>query len=129
MKYYKTYVLPFSIAIVHGVLSVLGLSQGYEYYFWLAAILAGGILLEIESYKGLWISSFVMGFMITTGTGIPQALFIETYFLNNPEYVELGNKLLIGPRLYILLTIPVFSAILGLLFVGSRWIFRRARRK
>lgn len=125
MPSYKIFVLPTVIALFHGILSVLGLSQGYEYHFWLVAILVGILLIAVKKTERPLLNSILMGVLIASGTGIPQVLFLDTYFLNNPEYAELVNQLPITPRLYTFLMIPVFGVVIGLILSGTILLIRK----
>lgn len=125
MNKYQIYGVPFLIALSNGILSVFGLSAGYEYYFFIAAILFGVIALVLSRSNYLLRDSIWIGVLIAAATGVPQAVFMDAYFLNNPDYAELGNTLPLNPRTYTLVMIPVFGTAFGLLIAGLSWIFSR----
>lgn len=126
---FRVYLIPAVIAFIHGLLSVFGLSQGLEYYFWFAAIIIGAVLLGIGKQKNIVVSSLLIGLLIAAATGIPQTVFIEIYFENNPEYLTLGETLPMSPRMFILLLTPVVGVGIGLVVLTMGWIIAQIKSK
>ncbi len=129
MDKHSIYKIPFLIALSNGILSVFGLSAGFEHYFFLAAILSAVIVLGRNQHSNLFQTSLIMGVLIAAATGIPQALFMDTYFQNNPDYVDLGNSLPLNPRTYTFVMIPVFGAAIGLVITGLTWLLVRILKR
>ncbi len=98
-------------------------------YFWIIAIVTCGVLLGLKKFDHFWIDSFIAGVLIAAATGIPQVLFMDTYFTNNPEYLEAARTLPMNPKLYTFLMISIFGIAIGILILLLSFILTKLTTK
>ncbi len=113
-----------SLGLIHGVLSLFGLVQGWEMIIWSSiAIISMALVARLKT--NIFLNGILMGLGVTLFTGLPQSIFLNTYLLNNPEYAEALDP---GRNyaLFILLFIPIFGSVYGLIIGLISWILHRA---
>ena len=106
-----------TLGLLHGVLSLYGMVQGWEYIIWIVlGLLSIGMLVQKVREKIL-LHGILIGLGITLFTGLPQSFFLDTYLNANPDYSK-GLDPNQNYSLFILAFIPVLGSIYGLL-IGS----------
>ena len=112
------------LGLIHGVLSLYGLVQGWEYIIWLVVALISIIALIVKVQHRVFLNGFLMGLGITLLTGLPQAFFLDMYLEANPAYVDQ-----LDPdrnyAVFILTFIPVFGSGYGLLIGTLGLVIKR----
>ncbi|MEQ8302934.1 MAG: hypothetical protein RIB47_06055 [Cyclobacteriaceae bacterium] len=111
------------LGLVHGILSLFGIVQGWETVGWLSAAVVAITLSGISS-GAPFLHGLLMGLCITLFTGLTQGLFIDLYLQSNPMYKE-GLDPNQDYRMFVFRFIPVFGSIYGAVIGGLSWALHR----
>ncbi len=106
--------LTFGLGLIHGIASLFGIVQGFEYFIWIAIAVICVFWISGPSNKWIFWSGLFSGLAVAIGTGLAQGLFLDTYLQNNPEYAQrLDDQT--NYRLFTLLFMFVFGTIYGII--------------
>lgn len=118
--------------IVYAALTIIALIAGYEKSVALALIAGIGLGAGLFSPGAPIRNAFVAGFVAGILAILTQAVFLSTYFANNPAYAELPIPFGLDPQLYTFLSSPAGGLIVGALACLVAWpvavFVRRMRR-
>lgn len=113
--------------LLHGVLSIFGMVEGWEVLLWsIFGIYA--VFSTVTTYnEKIFLHGLLTGLAITLWTGWIQALFLDMYLKNNPDYLSLMNDGF-NYRLFTWLFTPVFGILygsaIGGLSIAARKVFK-----
>lgn len=118
------------IAIVLGALlaagTITGKLHGLEYPGWCALLLLCGLTSAWFAGSGrIFVAGWQAGFVATISVAVLQVVFLNRYFANNPEYLQVADSLPLTPRLFILLVAPVQGVAFGLVSGAVAWLLTR----
>lgn len=117
--------------LIYAILTIFAVIHGYEYYA--VAILLFGITIMVlsKARQAAFRNGFFAGLAGILCAVWLQALFLNTYFQNNPEYVVAKIPLGLSAQAFSFLTAPIGAAAAGLLVAvvaGSlSWIVQRIK--
>ncbi|WP_420434931.1 hypothetical protein [Hyphobacterium sp.] len=98
-----------------GAATIFALIQGLEHYVALAAILVIGVASAVRTRRAAMWTAFAAGFLAALSAVLLQAIFIDTYFDNNPEYAEIAVPLGFSAAAWTTLFAPVGGLVMGVL--------------
>lgn len=117
--------------VLMGILSTLGLTQGYiEIILWLVIAIISALVIERTSQNLLVTQGFLVGFFASLLKGIYTAIFHTTYFLNNPGVQEQFDQITADlPDQFYLIIVSVFAGLIYGLFIGLVVYLTRKTKK
>lgn len=98
-----------------GAATIFALIQGLEHYVALAVILLIGVGSAVMARRAAMWTAFAAGFLAALSAVTLQAIFIDTYFANNPAYAEIAVPLGFSAAAWTFLLAPVGGLVMGML--------------
>ena len=107
-----------SMAVLMGAATSFGLMQGLEWFFWLVLALFSAYLIAKRASKRPVGNGFLVGFLCGVLSSATEALFIDSYIINNPASADRLARMAqdADPRLFMLLSGATIGLAAGILF-------------
>ncbi len=102
--------------IVMGFASVFGLTQNYEFIYWLIIAVISGIVIAKVADRQIFTKGVVVGLFMGIFNAVIQAAMFDTYLQRNPESLD-GFKRLpmtLEPQYVILFSGPFIGILYGI---------------
>lgn len=121
---WKTLLLYASFGLFVGILSLFTDTSSYELLLWLfhSFFVLRTIQRKIHQYK--FLHALLFGLITGTLLGSVQALGVDSYLTNNPNYAEAFTSSPISPALLLFSTGILFGVIYGIVLIILTLVFK-----
>ena len=117
-------VLP--VGALFAVATIFGWIHGHERGVSLGLLLLCSVVLALSVAERPFAHGFLGGFATAEVAMLLQAIFLETYFSNNPEYRAIEIPFGLDARLATFVLSPLNATVAGLLVGALTWGLHRA---
>ena len=111
--------------VLFAVSTIFGWIHGFERGVAFALLLISALALASGVRQRPFTHGFLGGFLIAELAVLLQALFLETYFENNPEYRAIEIPFGLEARTATFLLSPINAILAGLIVGALVWVLRR----
>ena len=119
-----------SLGLVFAVLTISGTLPGQDATMWaaLGMLVIIGIVIALRAPARPLLHGFAAGFLAGLVAVETQALFLTTYFANNPQYAEIEIPFGWPPRLATAVLGPLNAALAGVITGVLAWALWKVRK-
>jgi uncharacterized membrane protein len=113
-----------SLGLVMGIVTVLGLSRGFQLALWIPIGVFSAILIATKAPTERLRHGFITGFIAGAMVPLTQAILFTTYVSNNPQILEDFKKVSVemGLRASILALAPITGIFTGVGLSLGTWL-------
>ncbi len=108
-------------------LTIFAVISGIEHWVMLIMLAGIAVAAATRAPEAPLINAFFAGFFALLCAVWTQAVFLQTYFENNPVYRSIDIPFGLDPQLYILLIAPVGACVSGLFTQLIAWLVTRLK--
>ena len=100
-----------------GLASLFGLTRGIEQYLWLVIFVLYAVWIVKHTHGHYFLHGLFVSFINGIWISIIHSFFFSTYIANNPEQLEVYEKMpkFLPPELMMLIVGPIFGLLFGLI--------------
>lgn len=99
--------------VLFGILTIKAWIHGYEGIVAFLFLVGISVFIVLNEYRAPIRNAFIAGFFTAILALITQMTFADTYFANNPEYLEIELPFGLSPVLYTILFAPIGGLVAG----------------
>ena len=113
------------LGLLFAVLTITGWIHGLERQFWLGVVALAAVVVSIRVSSRTVLHGLVAGFLLALVAIELQALFLPTYFSNNPGYADIEIPFGLSARFATVVLGPINAVLAGVVCAILTWLFSK----